>query len=122
LENFIDRYVFPGGYLPSIPRLLDAIHKGSKGSLEVDTVQSIGPHYAKALRLWRENLLANWDVIKEDYRRGRGGDEKDLEAFRRRWVWYFSYCEAGFREGILGDSVVVARRRPSEEERAGVPL
>ena len=123
LDNFIDRYIFPGGYLPSISRLVDAVDKGSKGTLELESVQSIGPHYAKALRLWREKFLGNWEAIRADYLKERGEmSEVDIEAFRRRWIYYFSYCEAGFRAAILGDHVVTARRRPCIEETEGVPL
>jgi cyclopropane-fatty-acyl-phospholipid synthase len=88
LDNFLDRYIFPGGYLPSIHRLIDAINIGSKSSLEISTVQSIGPHYVKALRLWREKFERNWEGIKGEYVKSRGTvvvSEGELEAWRRRW-------------------------------------
>ncbi|KAH8746134.1 Mycolic acid cyclopropane synthase [Hyaloscypha sp. PMI_1271] len=122
MDNFLDRYIFPGGYLPSVHRLLDAINVGSKGELEVQTVQSIGPHYVKTLRSWREKFLKNWKPIREEFESSRKGkmSEAEVEAWRRRWIYYFSYCEAAFRAGVIGDNVVVARRRPSADEAKGV--
>ncbi|PQE16424.1 cyclopropane-fatty-acyl-phospholipid synthase protein [Rutstroemia sp. NJR-2017a BVV2] len=123
VQTFIDKYIFPGGYLPSVRQLIDCLDTGSAGALEVECVQSIGPHYAKALRLWRENFLANWETIKVLYLKERGSmSPLDLEAFRRRWIHYFSYCEAGFRAGILGDHVITARRPQVLTEGGIVPL
>ncbi|RAL62901.1 hypothetical protein DID88_004742 [Monilinia fructigena] len=100
VDTFIDRYIFPGGYLPSVRELIERLDTGSSGSLELESVQSIGPHYARTLRLWREKFLANWETTKLLYMKERGNmTALDLEAFRRRWIYYFSYCEAGFRAG-----------------------
>ncbi|KAF2186649.1 cyclopropane-fatty-acyl-phospholipid synthase [Zopfia rhizophila CBS 207.26] len=121
-DNFIDRYIFPGGYLPSINGLLASINAGSKGNLEVETVESIGPHYIKTLRLWGEKFDENWASIRELYTKTHKLSETDLEAFRRRWKYYFLYCEAGFRAGILGDHVISAVRRPMPELPPEVPL
>jgi len=68
--------------------------------------------------------LVNWEeVIKPDFVEERGKVTKmDVEAFRRRWLCYFSYWEAGFRAGVLGDHVIVTRKRPSGEEGKGVPV
>ncbi|KAF2465363.1 S-adenosyl-L-methionine-dependent methyltransferase [Lindgomyces ingoldianus] len=95
-DNFIDRYIFPGGYLPSIPYLLSCIDVGSSSHLEVESVSSIG-----------EKFDQNWERIKEAMVRGKGGrwGEWELEDFRRRWKYYFLYCEAGFRAGVLGGHV-----------------
>ncbi|RMJ21817.1 cyclopropane-fatty-acyl-phospholipid synthase, partial [Aspergillus sp. HF37] len=68
LPNFIGRYVFPGGYLPTIHMLLDSLHRGSSRSLEATFVQNIGPHYGRTLLAWRENFLRNWKTIELDYR------------------------------------------------------
>lgn len=87
VDTFIDRYIFPGGYLPSVRELIERLDTGSSGSLELDSVQSIGPHYARTLRLWRENFLANWETTKILYVKERGDmTPLDLEAFRRRWI------------------------------------
>jgi cyclopropane-fatty-acyl-phospholipid synthase len=93
MDNFLDRYIFPGGYLPSVHRLLDAINVGSKGELEVQTVQSIGPHYVKTLRSWREKFLKNWKPIREEFESSRKGkmSEAEVEAWRRRCELQISF-------------------------------
>ncbi|PTB68462.1 cyclopropane-fatty-acyl-phospholipid synthase [Trichoderma citrinoviride] len=122
VENFIDRYIFPGGYLPSINQLLTSIHNGSQGHLEVETVQSIGPHYIRTLQCWRENFDANWESIRQDFvAKNASATETAIEAYRRQWVYYFQYCEAGFRTRILGDYVISATRTPWPEIPANVP-
>ncbi|ESZ90408.1 hypothetical protein SBOR_9196 [Sclerotinia borealis F-4128] len=123
VDTFIDRYIFPGGYLPSIRELIERLDNGSSGALELESVQSIGPHYARTLRLWRENFLANWETTKKLYANEREDmTALDLEAFRRRWIYYFSYCEAGFQAGILGDHVIMARRPQVLSPSGVVPL
>ena len=57
-------------------------------------LEDITPHYAETLRRWRERFLTNWPAIE-----ALGHDE----GFRRLWQFYFSYCEGGFAESILGD-------------------
>jgi cyclopropane-fatty-acyl-phospholipid synthase len=89
LGHFLDRYIFPGGYLPTVHLLLLSIHDGSKGQLEVESVQSIGPHYIKTLQCWRENFERNWEEsIRADFWEKNGGNATELqtEAFRRKWV------------------------------------
>ena len=92
MDNFLDRYIFPGGYLASVARLFNAIEVGSKSDLEIECVQSIGPHYIKTLRSWRDNFLRNWPAIREEYeesRKGKGDSDRkvtehEIEAWRRR--------------------------------------
>jgi cyclopropane-fatty-acyl-phospholipid synthase len=86
-EDFIRKYIFPGGHLPSISQLISNIAKGSEGTLIVDKVENIGGHYAKTLRLWREKFMQNFDsrirpalMIEHD----NMGD-KEVEVFRKKW-------------------------------------
>jgi len=95
--DFIRRYSFPGGHLPSISQLVAAINKGSGKKLIVEHVENIGPHYAKTLRLWKEKFMANFD---EEIRPSllvefEGTTKTDVEIFRRKWEYHFTYCEAG---------------------------
>ncbi|KAJ9136652.1 cyclopropane-fatty-acyl-phospholipid synthase protein [Pleurostoma richardsiae] len=123
IDNFIERYVFPGGYLPNVARMLNAVDTGSKGALEVESVQSIGPNYSKALRVWRENFERNWPSIRRSLEHVFSKmTESEIEAFRRKWVYYFTYCEAGFRSGILTDHIVTAVRKPETAASLGVPI
>ena len=83
----MEKYVFPGGYLPTIHFLLFSLHNGSKGKLEVDHVENIGPHYIRTLRIWRENFIANWETIRADFIRKHGSpSEAEIEAYRRQWI------------------------------------
>lgn len=50
-EDFIRKYIFPSGHLPSVSLPVGSINKGSDGALIIDSIENIGGHYAKALRL-----------------------------------------------------------------------
>jgi cyclopropane-fatty-acyl-phospholipid synthase len=84
--DFIQKYIFPGGMLPSENSLRPVIgHAG----LEWRSVERFGQDYAETLRLWDERFQTAWDEV----RRMGGFDER----FRRLWRFYLAYCEAGFR-------------------------
>ncbi|KAF2728305.1 cyclopropane-fatty-acyl-phospholipid synthase [Polyplosphaeria fusca] len=123
-DDFIRRYIFPGGHLPTVTQLVDAIATGSKKSLIVEAVENIGPHYAKALRLWREAFLGGWreDIGPILRREKEGLDEEGAEVFRRKWDYYFRYSEAGFATKTLGDVIVTVGREGAGEMMEGVPL
>ncbi|KAL9479571.1 hypothetical protein ACSS6W_004357 [Trichoderma asperelloides] len=116
LGDFLYHYIFPGGYLPTINQLLTSIHNGSNGTLELETVQNIGPHYVHTLQNWKDNFDANWDSIREDFM-SKNPEATDLaiEAHRRRWIYYFQYCLAIFKMRILGDYIISATRTPLPE-------
>ena len=86
-EDFIRRFVFPNGYLPSVA----AIESAASGatSLRVTEVTDYGPHYAETLRRWRERFDERLDEVA-----ALGLDER----FQRLWRFYLAYCEAGFLE------------------------
>jgi cyclopropane-fatty-acyl-phospholipid synthase len=87
VDTFIGRYIFPGGYLPSIHSLTEALHKGSDGTLEVTFARNIGPHYGKTLLAWKDNFQRNWDTIMADYiRKHPSATGEDIESFRRMWL------------------------------------
>ena len=86
-EDFIRKYIFPGGHLPTVSQLVGSIERGSKGTLIVDNLLNIGGHYAKTLRIWRETFLRNFDsrirrALLEEH---HGMTNKDIELFRRKW-------------------------------------
>lgn len=86
-EDFIRKYIFPGGHLPTVSQLVGSIGRGSKGSLIVDAILNIGGHYAKTLRLWRQKFEENFDsrirpALLDEH---EGMSEKDAEVFRRKW-------------------------------------
>jgi cyclopropane-fatty-acyl-phospholipid synthase len=83
--DFIQRYVFPGGMLPSEQRLRQ---ETAAAGLAWTGVTRFGQNYADTLAEWARRFEAAWDDI-----RAEGFDER----FRRLWRFYLSYCEAGFR-------------------------
>ncbi|MFO7570383.1 MAG: DUF1365 family protein, partial [Smithellaceae bacterium] len=97
--DWIQKYIFPGGHLPSATELLKAATKSS--SLLVERLEDIGPHYARTLQDWREQFNRRRDRIA-----AMGFDE----AFRRKWIYYLAMCEAGFANRVLGDIQVVFRK------------
>ncbi len=84
-EDFIQKYIFPGGFLPSINYMKTLIEKNK---LELIKINSYPDDYAKTLELWRVNFFKTWDSITP-----LGFDE----TFKRMWEFYLSYCEAGFK-------------------------
>jgi cyclopropane-fatty-acyl-phospholipid synthase len=100
--SWIQKYIFPGGIIPSLPAIDDAL--AAHTALRVRRQLELGPHYARTLRLWRERFLDQWHRI-----RGHGFDE----AFRRMWEFYLAYSEAGFRSGYLGVSQLQMTRGPA---------
>lgn len=90
--EFTQRYIFPGGCVPSLTSLCSAMTRAS--DLRVANVHDITTHYATTLQRWRENFIA------------RIADVEALgfsKRFQRMWEYYFAYCEAGFRERTIGD-------------------
>jgi cyclopropane-fatty-acyl-phospholipid synthase len=67
----------------------------------VEEIENIGIHYARTLRLWRENFLASRERLSE-----LGFDRR----FQRMWLYYLCYCEAGFATRTLGDLQLVLTR------------
>ena len=87
--DFIRRYVFPGGMLPTGTIMRDL---GSKVGLALSAERVFGPDYALTLVHWRERFRAAWPNLMK-----LGFDER----FRRLWEYYLAYCEAGFRAGTI---------------------
>ena len=123
-DDFIRRYIFPGGHLPSVSQLVQSICQGSNGTLVVGDIEDIGPHYAKTLRVWRENFLKNFeDTIRPALLREHQDMTKaDVETFRRKWEYYFTYCEAAFATKTLGDVIITASREGTMEMLEDIPL
>jgi cyclopropane-fatty-acyl-phospholipid synthase len=98
--DFIQKYVFPGGMLPSEERLAPVI---AAAGLSWQAVERFGLDYASTLKLWDERFQARWPEIS----RLPGFDER----FRRLWRFYLAYCEAGFRSRRT-DVIQMALSRP----------
>ena len=98
--DFIQRYIFPGGMLLTKTAMKE---QAARVGLVLEGVETFRHSYALTLRLWRERFLERWDEIAR-----LGYDDH----FRRKWVYYLSYCEAGFTEGSI-DVGIYQYRRPA---------
>ena len=88
VNPWILRYIFPGGYLPTLSELTPAIEEQH---LLVTDIEVLKRHYAKTLQAWRTRFVSNWDRAREMY------DER----FCRMWEFYLASCEAGFLNNIV---------------------
>lgn len=108
--DFIQRYIFPGGCLPSIEII--AHHVARHTDLNIVGIDDITQHYARTLHAWRERFMARLDSV-----RAQGFDD----AFIRMWQFYFCYCEGGFRERSIGaQQILMARPGCRIEPRLGI--
>ena len=101
--DFIQRYIFPGGCLPSVGAICQSL--GRATDFRLFHLEDITPHYAETLALWRQRFHANLDQVR---------DLGFSEEFIRTWEFYFCYCEGAFRERAIGDVQMLA-------DQAGVP-
>ena len=89
--DFIKRYIFPGGCLPSLTVISDALARMT--DLQMAHLRDITRDYADTLSVWHEVFLEKLDRVRE-----MGFDDR----FINMWRYYLSYCEGGFRERIIG--------------------
>ena len=98
-SDWIRKHIFPGGHLPSLGAITAAMAATTR--LNLVGLEDIGAHYVPTLTLWREALLARKQEVL-----ALGFDE----TFLRRWTYYFSYCEAGFRNRLVRNHHLVLAR------------
>jgi cyclopropane-fatty-acyl-phospholipid synthase len=89
--DFIQRYIFPGGALPSVAVICDTIARVT--DMRLYHLDDIGPHYATTLRRWRQRFFGRLEEV-----RALGYPD----AFIRMWEFYLCYCEGGFAERTIG--------------------
>jgi cyclopropane-fatty-acyl-phospholipid synthase len=109
--DFIQRYIFPGGSLPSVAVIGAAVARNT--DMRIAQLEDIGPHYATTLKHWRERFLARLDAV-----RALGYPE----AFIRMWEYYLCYCEGGFRERALGTVQALLAKPLNRHEVPLLPL
>ena len=97
--DWIQTYIFPGGFLPSLHVLNRAMKDNS--TFHIEYLENIGHHCARTLRIWRERFMKNIDKIAP-----LGYDR----AFQRMWLYYFYICEASFKNRIINDIQIVLSR------------
>lgn len=103
--DFIQKYIFPGGFLPSVTAILDAVTRNT--NMRIYHLEDIGAHYAETLKHWRESFTNN---LNEILPMGYG------EEFLRMWHYYYCYCEGAFRERAIGDVQVLFIKPSSRRE------
>lgn len=97
--DFIQRYIFPGGFLPSITVMSELMTRHT--DFVVRNLFDMGPDYARTLAHWRQRFTHAWQDIEK-----LGFDER----FRRMWLYYFGYCEAGFNARTISVVQLTAER------------
>jgi len=105
--DWIRKHIFPGGHLPSIGAMVAAMTKSTR--LNVCEMEDIGRHYVRTLALWRQALLNQSEQVL-----ALGFNE----AFLRKWEYYFSYCEAGFRNRLIRNYMLALDRMGVAEQRS----
>jgi cyclopropane-fatty-acyl-phospholipid synthase len=103
--DFIQRFIFPGSFIPSFGAILESVRKETK--LVLTHAEDIGFHYARTLSDWCKRFTANRSRIQS-----LGYDER----FQRLWHFYFAYCEAGFRERAIGVSQIILAKPGNKRE------
>jgi cyclopropane-fatty-acyl-phospholipid synthase len=94
--DFIQRYIFPGGSLPSHEAIITSVR--SNTDMLMVGMQEIGEDYAKTLQIWRERFMARLDEV-----RALGFDD----YFIRMWNYYLCYCQGGFEERVIGTTQIL---------------
>ena len=84
-QDFIQKYIFPGGFLPCKKNLIEL---SNLNGLNFNQCYSYGKHYSNTLKVWRDEFQKKWNEISK-----QGFDL----TFKRMWNFYLSYCEAGFK-------------------------
>ncbi|MEO3728154.1 cyclopropane-fatty-acyl-phospholipid synthase family protein [Pseudomonas syringae] len=89
--DFIQRYIFPGGALPCVQKMLEIVSRDT--DMNLLHMEDFGLHYARTLRLWHENFR---------HAQGRLTELGYDDYFLRLWEFYLCYCEGGFLERTIG--------------------
>jgi cyclopropane-fatty-acyl-phospholipid synthase len=109
--DFIQRYIFPGSFIPSVSSMVDAIAKNT--DMRLFNLEDIGPHYATTLRHWRERFFERIDEVRS---------QGYSEAFIRMWEFYLCYCEGGFLERAIGDVQMLLVKPQCRRDAITTPL
>ncbi|GGY81844.1 SAM-dependent methyltransferase [Marinobacter zhanjiangensis] len=110
--DFIQRYIFPGSFIPSFGAILESVR--AETDMVMTHAEDFGFHYARTLRDWSDRFHASAGELKA---RGYNDD------FRRLWHFYFAYCEAGFHERAIGvNQILLARPENKRPHPVADPL
>ena len=91
--DFIQKYIFPGGFIPSVTAIVESAKRVS--DMRLFDLEDIGPHYAKTLMQWKQSFLSRLEEVKSlGY----------ADEFIRMWDYYLCYSAGGFMERALSDA------------------
>jgi cyclopropane-fatty-acyl-phospholipid synthase len=107
--DFIQRYIFPGGALPSVSSMLHSITRDTDFNLH--HMEDFGLHYARTLRLWHDNLRHSRHSLE-----ALGYDP----TFYRLWEFYLCYCEGGFLERSIGTAQLLLAKPEARPQPFGL--
>ena len=103
--DFIQRYIFPGGALPSVQKMLEIVT--DKTDMNLHHMEDFGLHYARTLRIWHDNLhLARHKLEQLGYD----------DYFYRLWEFYLCYCEGGFIERTIGTAQLLLAKSAAQPQ------
>ena len=105
--DFIQKYIFPGGALPSVSKMMNVVAENT--DMRLIHLEDIAAHYARTCVEWRDRFNDQLDEV-----RVQGFPER----FIRMWNYYLCYCEAGFEERTTGTSQLVFAKPKSKHETA----
>ncbi|ORZ38270.1 Mycolic acid cyclopropane synthetase-domain-containing protein [Catenaria anguillulae PL171] len=121
--DFIQKYIFPGGFLPSVTQMTTSIHAASRGNLIIQHMENYAPHYARTLQVWRHKFVQSYPTVAKaavsatpsvasaaTARRAEIGTDE----FYRKFLYYFDYCAAGFAARVIDVYQVVVSREGCE--------
>ena len=102
-SDFIRKHIFPGGHLPSLNAISEAVIKNT--NLKINHLDNIGHHYATTLNDWKNRFSENKSILNS---------LGHTEWFIRKWFYYFCYCEAAFKTGYLNNlQIVLTKTEPN---------
>ncbi|KAI9481858.1 Mycolic acid cyclopropane synthetase-domain-containing protein [Coemansia mojavensis] len=118
--DFINKHIFPGGHCPSVSALVAGATKGSRGMLMLESAANFPDHYARTLRVWRERFLKGYNKVEsmDTLSDTTVSDKRNAgynDVFRRKWEYYFAYCEGAFATRTLGCTQLVFTRTYNEQ-------
>ena len=91
--DFIQKYIFPGGFIPSVTAIVESAKRVS--DMRLFDLEDIGPHYAKTLMQWKQSFFSRLEEVKSlGY----------ADEFIRMWDYYLCYSAGGFMERVLSDA------------------
>jgi len=103
--DFIQKYIFPGGCLPSVTKIANVITDNT--NLRMINIEDIGPHYATTLKYWRDRMYEEIESIK---------NMGYSDQFIRMWHYYLCYCEGAFIERVIGDVQITAIKPKNRDD------